>query len=217
MENWSFLLGTTDLWTLQQVILSRATSSTPTVSYYHCLQTHYMPEEHTAANIRGALSETLQLETQLVEIVIDSSSKVCELLKWKRLIWSQFESSSCWMMHVSNELFIWARVLSPPPEVGKTAGPYFYSKAKRSSNPQAEGRCSYLLGSSYEMVERLIEQMEAGRVLFASDRKTSYMIPTWQGCDVLNSTVKPLNEMTDALSKEKCVTVSAVKLLLNYM
>ena len=70
------------------------------------------------------------------------------------------------------------------------------------------------------MVERLIEQMEVVRVVLARDRKTSHLIPTWQDCDVLDSisaALKPLKEMTDALSGEKCVTVSAVKPLLNYI
>ena len=70
------------------------------------------------------------------------------------------------------------------------------------------------------MVERLIKRMEAVWVVLASDRKTSHLIPTWQNCDVLDSisaALKPLKEMTDALSGEKCVTVSAVKPLLKHI
>ena len=70
------------------------------------------------------------------------------------------------------------------------------------------------------MVERLIKRMEAVRVVLASDRKTSHPIPIWQNCHILDSisaALKPLKEMTDALSGEKCVTVSAVKPLLNYI
>ena len=75
-------------------------------------------------------------------------------------------------------------------------------------------------GSSYKMVERFIERMEAVRVVLASDRKTSHLIPTWQDCDVLDpisAALRPPKEMTDALSGEKCVMVSAVKPLLNYI
>ena len=78
--------------------------------------------------------------------------------------------------------------------------------------------CSYK--KSYEMVERLIEQMETIRVVLASDRKTSHLIPSWQDCDVLDSlsaALKPLKEMTDALSGERCVTVSAIKPLLSHL
>ena len=52
------------------------------------------------------------------------------------------------------------------------------------------------------MVERFIERMEAVRVVLASDRKTSHLIPTWQDCDVLDSisaALRPLKQMTDAL------------------
>ena len=55
-------------------------------------QTHYMPEDHTAANVQEALSETLHpwklAELQLVGITTNIGSNVklaCDLLKWKRL------------------------------------------------------------------------------------------------------------------------------------
>ena len=66
------------------------------------------------------------------------------------------------------------------------------------------------------MVERII----AIRVVLASDRKTTHLMPSWQDCDVFDSisaALKPLKEMTDALSGEKCVTVSAVKPLSIYI
>ena len=47
-----------------------------------------------------------------------------------------------------------------------------------------------------------------------------YLAPTWQDRDILQSvaaTLKPLKCMTDALSGESCVTVSAVKPLLNHL
>lgn len=64
------------------------------------------------------------------------------------------------------------------------------------------------------MVERLVEQMEAVRVVLASDRRSSHLIPSWQDCDILDSitgALKSLKEMTDDLSGEKEVTISAVK------
>ena len=75
-------------------------------------------------------------------------------------------------------------------------------------------------GSSYEMVERLMEQMEAIRVVLASDRKSSHLLPLWQDCDVLDSitgALKALKEMTDVLAGEKGVTVSAVKPIVHYI
>ena len=75
-------------------------------------------------------------------------------------------------------------------------------------------------GSAYDMVERVLEQIEAIRIVLGVDRSSSHLIPTWQDCDVLQAvatTLKPLEEMTDALSAEKCPTISAVKPLLNHL
>ena len=75
-------------------------------------------------------------------------------------------------------------------------------------------------GSVYDMVDRLMEQMEAIRVVLCDDRSSSHLIPSWQDCDILLSitaALKPLKVMTDALSGESCVTISAVKPLLNHI
>ena len=105
-------------------------------------------------------------------------------------------------------------------EVEKAARPWSY--------PGTEGLPSHKLKidvvtqwtSSYEMVERLMEQMEAIRIVLASDRKSSHLIPSWQDYDVLDSitgALKPLKEMTDRLAGEKGVTVSAVKPIVQYI
>lgn len=56
------------------------------------LQTHYIPEDHTAENISQVLAETLQQwklkDSKLVGITTGSGSNVklaCELLHWNRL------------------------------------------------------------------------------------------------------------------------------------
>ena len=67
------------------------------------------------------------------------------------------------------------------------------------------------------MITRIIEQKEAIRVVLGQDRKTSYLVPSWQDLDVLRSVIcviKPLQEITDTLSGEKRVTCSVVKPLL---
>ena len=62
-----------------------------------CLQTHYIPEDHTAANIAEVLEETLQQweleDKKLVGITTDSGSNIklaCTLLNWTRveLFWA---------------------------------------------------------------------------------------------------------------------------------
>ena len=70
------------------------------------------------------------------------------------------------------------------------------------------------------MMDRLMEQMEAIRIVLCDDGSSSHLIPSWQNCDILLSitaALKPLKAMTDALSGESCITISAMKPLLNHI
>ena len=70
------------------------------------------------------------------------------------------------------------------------------------------------------MVERMSEQADAVRSVLSENRNSAHLVITWQDRDILESaatTLKPLKCMTDALSGEHCVTVSAVKPLLNHL
>lgn len=63
------------------------------------------------------------------------------------------------------------------------------------------------------MISQLLEQEDAVRVVLSNDRKTSNLIPTWQDIDVLESISKalsPISELTDFLSGENHVTISAI-------
>ena len=63
-------------------------------------------------------------------------------------------------------------------------------------------------GSTYDMVERMLEQVDAVRSVLSEDRNSAHLVITWQDCDILESvatTLKPLKCMTDALSGEHCV------------
>ena len=69
-----------------------------------------------------------------------------------------------------------------------------------------------------KMVARIFEQEEAIRTVLSSDRKTSHLVPTWQDIDVLqavHTALSPLSSLTDILSAESYVTVSAVIPLLH--
>ena len=70
------------------------------------------------------------------------------------------------------------------------------------------------------MVDRIMEQIEAIQIVLGADHHTSHLVPSWQDCDVMLSfmkALKPLKEMTDALSAEQSVTVSAVLPLLQHI
>ena len=62
------------------------------------------------------------------------------------------------------------------------------------------------------MVERVIEQEKAIRLVLSADRKASHLLLTWQDLDVLNAingALSPLAEFTYVMSGEKYVTISA--------
>ena len=84
---------TTDLWTSVSgdpyITLTCHFIDSNWVIKTYCLQTHYLPEDHTAINISEVLAETLQQwkleESRLVGITTDSGSNVkaaCEILGW---------------------------------------------------------------------------------------------------------------------------------------
>ena len=62
-------------------------------------------------------------------------------------------------------------------------------------------------------MKRILEQEEALRSVLSADRKTIHLIPIWQDMDVLqsiNAALDPLAMLTDVLSRETNVTISAV-------
>ena len=72
------------------------------------------------------------------------------------------------------------------------------------------------MGPMAKMVSRILEQKEAIRLVLSADRDISNIVPTWQDLDVLQAlyeAVSPLSSLTDILSGEQYVTVSAVLLV----
>ncbi|KAK0155081.1 Zinc finger BED domain-containing protein 1 [Merluccius polli] len=69
-------------------------------------------------------------------------------------------------------------------------------------------------GSRQLMIERVLEQERAIARVLGSEKKSRYLVPTWQDVEVLesvNKAIKPLQDFTDALSGENYVTVSIIK------
>lgn len=67
-------------------------------------------------------------------------------------------------------------------------------------------------------MKRILEQEQAIRSVLSADRRTTHLIPTWQDVEVLQSIaagLDPLASLTDLLSGEKYVTISAVLPLLH--
>ena len=71
-----------------------------------------------------------------------------------------------------------------------------------------------------KMVSRILEQKEDIRLVLSADRSTSSIVLTWQDLDVLqaiDSAISPLSALTDILSGEKYVTISAVLPMLHIL
>ena len=132
--------GTTDLWT--------SAAGDPYFTYTchfidhqwevqsFCLQTHYLPQDHTGENSKEALSDTLLQwnldQSKQVGITTDSGSNVklaCELLRWRRLSCFGYNLNLAFgkglndgciqQVFVFNKFCICVRVLRPnSPEAG---------------------------------------------------------------------------------------------------
>jgi hypothetical protein len=229
--------STTDMWT------SRAQDPyiSFTVHYVdsnwdlqtHCLQTQYLPSDHTGEVIMESLTEILNnwnLDiTNHVCITTDSGSNViraCRLLGWKRI--------SCF----GHNLDLAIRKGLEDPRVDRvvsvcrkvvSAFTRSWKKSRDLKEVQEErGLPQHKLkvdvstrwGSTLDMLHRIVEQQEAIRVVLATDRKSSHLIPTWQDFDVMDSilaVLAPLRDMTDLLSGESHITISAVYPLIKHL
>ena len=75
-------------------------------------------------------------------------------------------------------------------------------------------------GSTYDMVARIIEQQQAICAVLAEDRKNWHRMPSDTDISVLETVytvLKPLSTLTDALSGEKQVTISAIRPVLKHV
>ena len=60
------------------------------------------------------------------------------------------------------------------------------------------------------MVNRLLEQELAVRIVLSSDKKSGHLVPTWQVLESLSKALSPVAELTHFLSGDKHVTISSV-------
>jgi hypothetical protein len=71
--------------------------------------------------------------------------------------------------------------------------------------------CTTRWGSRFKMVERILEQKNGIAEVLGADKKTRHLVLNWQDLEVLeviDVSLKGVNEFTDALSGEKYVSVS---------
>lgn len=69
-----------------------------------------------------------------------------------------------------------------------------------------------------DLVQRILEQQTAIGYVLSSDQKSRHLTPTWQdieALEVINKTLTPLADFTDAISGEQYVSISTVKPILH--
>ena len=239
ITNAKYFAATTDMWS--------SSTMEPYLSYSihfidkdwvlqtKCLQTLFVPRDHTAENLSDVMSETLtqwKLEaSRQICITTDNGSNITcattTTLSWMRLPCF----GHCLHLAVVNSTKDDPRVQRTIGLCRKLVSTFSHSWKKKRDLTKAQSDlglpqhslvadCVTRWGSQLHMIGRILEQEACIRRLLATDRKHSHLIPTWQDLDVLESmrgALGPLEDFTDMLSGEKKVTVSAIKPVLHIL
>ena len=226
-----FFSATTDLWSS----IGMRPYLSYTVHYItddwklenRCLQTHFLPEDHTGKNLAEAKESTLaawdlRASCQLC-LTTDNATNLInatERLQWSRL--------SCFghNLHLAITKAIKAdqrceRALALCRKIVSA-----FSMSWKWKRDLTKAQLSLQLpehtlvadspprwGSMVKMVARILEQENAIRTVLSADRKASHLLPTWQDIQVLTAmhqALSPLSSLTNMLSGEEYVTVSAI-------
>ncbi|XP_049337568.1 E3 SUMO-protein ligase ZBED1-like [Astyanax mexicanus] len=198
-----------------------------------CLQTAFVPEDHTAEIISHALEDALASwglrEERQVCITTDNGANIAKavsLKKWTRL--------QCFGHRLHLAIERGGRDSRIQRAIGvckKVVSAFSFSWKKQKALAAAQEELNLpkhklvtesptRWGSRQKMVGRLIEQEKAIVKVLSTDKKTRHLVPTWQDVDILESVHKalsPLVSFTDALSGETYVSVSYVKPVLHLL
>nr|XP_055053943.1 E3 SUMO-protein ligase ZBED1-like [Misgurnus anguillicaudatus] len=226
-----YIAATTDLWSSRKM----EPYISLTIHYIDanfnlntkCLQTAFIPEDHTGQNIAHALREAVAAwglnEEKLVCITTDNASNIklaAEVNGWMRL--------QCFghRLHLAIENAMKdSRIDRAMGVCKKLVSSFSYSWKKKRDLAEAQKQlnlpehslkteCPTRWGSRQAMISRVLEQHKAITQVLSSDRKLRHLTLSWQDIDVLeaiNKCLSPLVEFTDALSGEKYISVSFLK------
>ena len=192
-----------------------------------CLETFFLPVDHTAINLAEALADVRQswnlMEKDQVSITTDNGANMisaANTLRWLRL--SCFDH--CLNLAVTNSLKDDQRVTRALGVARSIVRAFSVSWKRRRDLAKVQveknlpqhsliADCPTRWGSMGKMTARLLEQDEAVQVVLSSDRKTRHLIATWQDIHVwesLHKALSPLDELTDFLSGDSHITVSSI-------
>ena len=192
-----------------------------------CLETFFLPADHTAINIAEALTDIRQswslMDKDQVSITTDNGANMisaASTLGWQRLPCF----GHCLNLAVTNALKDDRRVNRALGVARNIVGAFSVSWKRRrdlvkiqveKNLPQHNliADCPTRWGSMGRMIARLLEQDETVQAVLSSDRKTRHLIATWQDIHVwesLHNALSPLDELTDFLSGDSHITVSSI-------
>ena len=231
-----FFSATTDFWTSQ--------ANHPYLSYTihfvdkewnlitFCLETVPLFEDHSGENLIEAISDihanwNLSMDTLLVTTTDNGSNFVAGFRTkgWTRL--------SCF----GHNLDLAVGKGLDHPQIQKALGrcrslvECFSRSWKKSGDLQEKqtqlglknhkliGAVSTRWGSTYEMIERILEQQQAIAAVLAEDRKYRHKMPTeseFTTLEAVAAVLKPLSILTDAFSGDE-VTASALRPILKHI
>ncbi|XP_073708964.1 E3 SUMO-protein ligase ZBED1-like [Garra rufa] len=235
LQNIHYFAATTDLWssrTMEPYLSLTVHFITRDFKLKsRCLQTVFFPADHTGEELAQGLKESLNSwsleEQKMVCITTDSGAnivKATSLNNWTRL--------QCFghRLHLAIENAMKDSRIERAVGLCKKIVAYFSHSWKRKRElaiaqkelnlpeHQLKTECPTRWGSRQAMVQRVLEQQTAIGHVLSSDRKARHLTPTWQDIEVLeviNKTLTPLADFTDALSGEQYVTSSSVKPVLH--
>ena len=179
--------STTDLWTSGTMdpyfsyTLHYITPSWELRSY--CLQTHYMPEDHTGENLQDALLNTLEEwkvdASKQVAITTDSCANIklaCRLLKWRRLSCFGHNlnldvETSLNDTRIQRVLHVCRQIVAAFSRSSEKRDLVIAREQKNLPTHKLIADVSTRWGSTFDMVGRIMEQQEAIRLVLAVDRK----------------------------------------------
>lgn len=237
LQDVEFFAATTDMWS--------SSTTEPYISYTvhyidrdwclksRCLQTLYLPQDHTADNLAESMTETLEswglkAANQVCLTTDNGRNIVCATTR--RLGWKHLPCFGHNLhLAVGNSIKEDRRVDRALGVCRKIVTTFSHSWKKKRDLAQAQEQlslpnhslvvdCATRWGSTEKMVSRILEQETAIRQVLVGDRKTTHLVPTWQDVEVLESVqsaIKPLADFTDMLSGEKCVTLSSLRPVLH--
>nr|XP_055030442.1 E3 SUMO-protein ligase ZBED1-like [Misgurnus anguillicaudatus] len=240
LDDVEYLALTTDMWSscnmMPYMSVTAHYVSKEWTLKSKCLQTSFMPESHTADNLEEALQESVhewKIEEKKIScITTDNGANVVAAIRQLKWPWL-----SCFghNLNIAINNSLKKQQASTDRAFGvcravNTAFSHSWWRRRELSKAQEELKlphhslitdCATRWGSKQRMVERILEQVQAIKRVFAQD-KSRRPLPqlTWQDISVLeavNSGLKPVAEFTDILSGENYVTVSSLLPMLAHL